>query len=162
MLPVLDDQTSHVQMTGYFDICINMAGADAGFPVGGGANLREGAPTYDFGKFSEKLHEIEKIWAVGGRPPWTRHCMGPVNFLFTQAITLLVLRSASALSSIDHNGKNWIIERKWNQKLLSPSTIKVSMVCCLPMWDILDLPLIVLGESSFWLRFRFISHRSQR
>ena len=39
------------------------AGADPGFPVGGGANPRGGggAPTYDFVKSSEKLHEIEKI-----------------------------------------------------------------------------------------------------
>ena len=49
-----------------------------------------------------------------------------------------------------------------NQKLLSPSTIIVSMVSCLPMWDILDLPLIVLDEGSFWFRFRFIIHRPQK
>ena len=30
---------------------------------------------------------------------------------------------ASALSSIDHNGKNWITERKRNLNLLSPRTI---------------------------------------
>ena len=44
--------------------------ADPGFPVGGGANLG-GAPTYDFVKFSQKLHEIEKIlgrWGGGGDP----------------------------------------------------------------------------------------------
>ena len=33
--------------------------ADPGFPRGG-------APTYDFVKFSQKLHEIERIW-TGGR-----------------------------------------------------------------------------------------------
>ena len=27
---------------------------------------REGVPTYYFPKFSEKLHEIEKFWTVGG------------------------------------------------------------------------------------------------
>ena len=27
-----------------------------------------GAPTYDFAKFSQKLHEIERIWTPGGRP----------------------------------------------------------------------------------------------
>ena len=37
--------------------------ADPGFPRGGGANSRGGAPTYDFAKFSQKLHEIERIWA---------------------------------------------------------------------------------------------------
>ena len=26
----------------------------------------EGAPTYDFAKFSQKLHEIERIWTRGG------------------------------------------------------------------------------------------------
>ena len=38
-------------------------------PVGGAPTLRE-APTYDFSKFSEKMHEIEKIlgrWRGGGR-----------------------------------------------------------------------------------------------
>ena len=35
--------------------------------------------------------------------------------------------SASVLSSIDHNGENWMIGRKWNQILLSPSTIKVKL-----------------------------------
>ena len=37
-------------------------GADPGFPIGGGANPRGGgAPTYDFAKISQKLHEIEKM-----------------------------------------------------------------------------------------------------
>ena len=40
--------------------------ADPGFPRGGGANSPGGAPTYDFAKFSQKLHEIERIWAPGG------------------------------------------------------------------------------------------------
>ena len=34
---------------------------DPGFSRGGGANTRGQAPTYDFAKFSQKLHEIEKI-----------------------------------------------------------------------------------------------------
>ena len=42
--------------------------ADPGFPLGGGANS-EGVPTYDFAKFSQKLHEIERIWA----PVWGAH-----------------------------------------------------------------------------------------
>ena len=41
-------------------------GADPGFPIGGGANPPGGAPTYDFAKFCEKLHEIEKISDCGG------------------------------------------------------------------------------------------------
>ena len=44
------------------DIYIDLTGVDPGFHVGGGAKpLGRGAPTYDFVKFSEKLHEIEKI-----------------------------------------------------------------------------------------------------
>ena len=38
-----------------------MAGVDPGFPIRGGANHPEGAPTYHFAKFSKKQHEIEKI-----------------------------------------------------------------------------------------------------
>ena len=46
------------------------SGADPGFPAGGGANpLGGGAPTYDFAKFCEKLHEIEKILGRPARPP---------------------------------------------------------------------------------------------
>ena len=37
--------------------------ADPGFPRGGGANSPGGAPTYDFAIFSQKLHEIERMWA---------------------------------------------------------------------------------------------------
>ena len=40
--------------------------ADPGFPRGGGANSQGGAPTYEFAKFSQKLHEIERIWTPGG------------------------------------------------------------------------------------------------
>ena len=67
-------------------------GADPGFPVGGGANPPGGreAPTYDFAKFCEKLHEIDKILAVvGGRPrrappqirwwPTVSYCASPVS-----------------------------------------------------------------------------------
>ena len=34
----------------------------------GGSRIspRGGAPTYDFAKFSQKLHEIERIWTPGG------------------------------------------------------------------------------------------------
>ena len=40
--------------------------ADPGFPRGGDANSPGGGPTYDFAKISQKLHEIERIWALGG------------------------------------------------------------------------------------------------
>ena len=39
----------------------DLAVADPGFPREGG-----GAPTYDFAKISQKLHEIERIWTPGG------------------------------------------------------------------------------------------------
>ena len=45
---------------------LSLTGADPGFPVGGGANPLGGAPTYDSVKFSQKLHEIEKILDRGG------------------------------------------------------------------------------------------------
>ena len=37
----------------------------------GGRQLTRGAATYDFTKFSRKLHEIERIWVPSGgaRPP---------------------------------------------------------------------------------------------
>ena len=38
-----------------------MTGEDPGFPIGGGASPPGWALTYDFTKFCEKLHEIEKI-----------------------------------------------------------------------------------------------------
>ena len=39
--------------------------ADPGFPRGGDANP-PGALTYDFAKFSQELHEIERIWTPRG------------------------------------------------------------------------------------------------
>ena len=47
-----------------------VAVTDPGFPRGGGANSPGEAPTYDFAKFSPKLHEIERIWTpMGARIP---------------------------------------------------------------------------------------------
>ena len=40
-------------------------GVNTGFPIGGGAKP-PGGPTYDFAKFSKKLHEIEKILVCRG------------------------------------------------------------------------------------------------
>ena len=41
--------------------------ADPGFPRGGGAPTPQGGgATYDFTKFPQKLHEIERIWMPGG------------------------------------------------------------------------------------------------
>ena len=45
------------------------------FPKEGAPTPRGGAPTYEFAKFSQKLHEIERIWTPRGggarpsRPP---------------------------------------------------------------------------------------------
>ena len=36
------------------------------FPEEGAPTLQRGAPTYDFAKFPQKLHEIERIWPPGG------------------------------------------------------------------------------------------------
>ena len=41
-------------------------GTDPGFPVGGGANFRGGAPRYKFARFPRKLHEIKKKFCPGG------------------------------------------------------------------------------------------------
>ena len=38
------------------------------FPEVGAPTLRGGAPTYDIVKFSQKLHEIERIWTLGDVP----------------------------------------------------------------------------------------------
>ena len=51
--------------------------ADPGFPQGG-ANSPGGAPTYNFAKFSRKLHEIERIWVPGGEGGGTRP-LRPLN-----------------------------------------------------------------------------------
>ena len=56
---------------------MNRPGADPGFPVGGGANPPGGAPTYDFAKFCEKLHEIEKI--LGRREGARARGASPLN-----------------------------------------------------------------------------------
>ena len=46
------------------------SGVDPGFPRRRRRQPSRGAPTYDFAKFCEKLHEIEKILGhKGGAPP---------------------------------------------------------------------------------------------
>ena len=64
---------------------VSLAGADPGFPVGGGANP-PGAPTYDFANFWEKnCMKMRKFWAVEGgggpAPPQIRHCLGKFSSL---------------------------------------------------------------------------------
>ena len=54
-------------MVGWSISLLLLAVADPGFPRGKGANSSGGGePTYDFDKFSQKLHEIERIWTRGG------------------------------------------------------------------------------------------------
>ena len=40
--------------------------AHSGFPRGGSTNPPGGGATSDFAKFSQKLHEIERIWTPRG------------------------------------------------------------------------------------------------
>ena len=64
---ILKKTTGKISHVHAFTIVILLiAVADPGFPRGGGANSSGGAPTYNFAKFSQKLHEIERIWARGG------------------------------------------------------------------------------------------------
>ena len=57
-------------------LVIKQAGADPGFPVGGGANP-QGRGRQHTNLQSQKLHEIKKILVRrGGAPPWIRHCTG--------------------------------------------------------------------------------------
>ena len=53
-------------------MCFNKPVADPEFPRGGGANPPGEVSIYDFDKFSEKLHEIERIWT-----PWGGGCASP-------------------------------------------------------------------------------------
>ena len=51
-----------------------------------------GAPTHDFAKFSQKLHEIERIWttAGGAHPPPLRYT-NEVEYTFTDQIAKNIL-----------------------------------------------------------------------
>ena len=58
-----------------------------------------------------------------------------VTFVVVDIVVALVesnFCSASALSFIDHNGKNWMKRRKWNQNLLLTSTIRYFFFASLP------------------------------
>ena len=64
--------------------------ADPGFRRGGGANSPGGAPTYEFVDFSQKLHEIERIWTPRGgvrplRPPLDPPLVGGTRALLGSA-----------------------------------------------------------------------------
>ena len=69
-----------------------------------GRQLSGGAPTYDFAKFSQKLHEIERIWTPGGG----------------HASKILLCRSATVYKShIDRFGKfKRLIQNHQNNRLI--------------------------------------------
>ena len=69
-----------------------MAGADPGFPVGGGADPRGGRQHMIFVKFSEKLHEIENILGRGGG---ARRVRPPKSATAWQLLTCLTLFNIS-------------------------------------------------------------------
>ena len=51
------------------------------FPEEGAPTPQGGAPTYDFAKFSQKLHEIERIWTPGGGRPKFYYVDSPLVML---------------------------------------------------------------------------------
>ena len=53
-------------LQGTFITLIKFSGGSRISPRRGRQLSRGGAPTYDFVKFSQKLHEIERIWTPGG------------------------------------------------------------------------------------------------
>ena len=62
------------QVRSYSELCIrlvlnfncNFQWRIQDFPEEGAPTPQGRAPTYNFAKFSQKLHEIERIWAPGG------------------------------------------------------------------------------------------------
>ena len=75
------------------EIC-SLSVADPGFPRGGGANSPGGA-TYEFVEFSQKLHEIERIWTPGGRVPCAP--LRSATVCVSQIFLLVVLRIKMSL-----------------------------------------------------------------
>ena len=68
-----------------------------------------GTPTYDFAKFSQKLHEIERIWTAGGARPHRSAivpCSGALSFGNVN-IHILLFNGAENLSgTIDNQNRN--------------------------------------------------------
>ena len=59
----------------------NYSGGSRIFPRRGRQLSGGGAPTYDFAKFSQKLHEIERIWTPrGGARPKFYYVDPPLNY----------------------------------------------------------------------------------
>ena len=44
------------------NVLVPLPVADPGFPRGGVPTPQRGAPTFNFENFSQKMHEIERIW----------------------------------------------------------------------------------------------------
>ena len=60
-----------IHLSHHIQVFTNTPGAYPGFPTGGDTSPRgEGAPTYDFATFCEKLHGIEKILGRRGGVRW--------------------------------------------------------------------------------------------
>ena len=74
--------------------------ADLGFPPRRGRQLPGGAPTYDFAKFSQNLHEFERIWTGGGARPKFYYVDPPLG-------SVAMARRISVHSFID---KNWKLQ----------------------------------------------------
>ena len=74
-----------------------------------GRQLSRGAPTYDLAKFSQKLHDIERIWTLGGgrvsKILLCRSATGRGSFKFQTKIEVKV-----------HSHRRW--KQKWNFSLM--------------------------------------------
>ena len=87
--------------------------ADPGFPRGG-VPTPQGAPTYDFAKFSQKLHEIERISTRGGRasltppldPPLVRRSLSPTESPLVKRMTKTGLSKHYLAPNFVAGGKN--------------------------------------------------------
>ena len=85
------------------------------FPEVGAPTLRGGAPTYDFAKFSQKLHGIERIWTRGDPK-------------------FLLCRSATGVSLSAQFYSFWcsyvVFRRFWPNKRLAPPSFKGKSWIC--------------------------------
>ena len=82
---------------------ITRARADPGFSVGGGADPPRwrGRPTYDFVKFSKKLHEIEKILGRRGVASPLRSATAEIN----QIVMLIISPKISEEGTQSYDSK---------------------------------------------------------
>ena len=67
LLVCLTQHTVGAEKHVVFEIKLTFTVVDPGFSRGSSVNSPEGAPTYDFAKFSPKLHENERSWSGGGQ-----------------------------------------------------------------------------------------------